>query len=171
MSKTKGFRRWWLFPTLAALITVGVPLAAASETGTVHGAGVQAAATDDPMLTATKQAIGRFIKLWNENKVDELVAGHYTDDAVLVPPNHEQIRGKAKIVEYLKGARDAAGEMDPGNPMSFQAIISGNLLSLTGEYTWRSGKLRLNSHELYQRQADGSVRATVDMFGFRDPLS
>jgi hypothetical protein len=55
--------------------------------------------------------------------------------------------------------------------MSFQAIISGNLLSLAGEYTWRSGKLRFNSHELYQRQADGSVRATVDMFGFRDPMT
>ena len=56
-------------------------------------------------------------------------------------------------------------------PGHCDAIISGNLLSLAGEYTWRSGKLRFNSHELYQRQADGSVRATVDMFGFRDPLS
>jgi ketosteroid isomerase-like protein len=98
-----------------------------------------------------------------------MVAGHYTDDALAIPPNHAPIRGKTGILAYFKGARDAAGEFDGGNPLSSQATTTGNLLSLVGDYSFRSGKLRFTSHELYQRQSDGSVRCTVDMFGFRDP--
>jgi Ketosteroid isomerase homolog len=161
-------RRWWIAPTLAVLMTAGVPLAAASGGGTATGSGVRAAAADDQLVTATKQAVDRYIRLWKENKLDELVAGHYTDDSILVPPNHQTIRGRAAILEYIKGVRDALGEFDPLEE-PYQVSTSGEMLSLVGKYSFRSGQLRFTSHELYHRQPDGSVRAMVDMFGFAMP--
>jgi ketosteroid isomerase-like protein len=171
MSRSEGtrprFRRWWIGPTLAVLITAGVPVGAGIGNSGSRG---WAAAADDPTVTATKQALDRFIKLWNEEKLEELVAVHYTDDSLMLPPNHEPIRGRAGILEYLKGARDALGEFDPGD-YTVKMTASGNgLVSFVGQFNFYSGKLRFTTHELYQRQPDGSVRNMVDMFGFRDPL-
>jgi ketosteroid isomerase-like protein len=147
--------------TLVAIISMAVPLAAAWGAGDDRGG--------DAMATATKESVARLVKLWNENKLEEMVADHYTDDAILVAPNHEPIHGKAAILEYLKGARASAGEFDSGYDVTLRS--SGDLLSLFGQYSFRSGKLRINTHELFERQPDGSVRSSIDMFGFRDPVN
>jgi ketosteroid isomerase-like protein len=161
MSGTLRFGKWWIVPTLAVLTTVGVPLAAASS-------GSDAAAADDPMVTDTKALVDRFVELWNAKKLDELVARHYVADAVMLPPNHEPIRGRAAILAYLKSLRDVAGDAQTGDHL-MRATSSGNTASWVGQYVF--GQLRITSHELYERQPDGSMRNTVDMFGYRDPMS
>jgi ketosteroid isomerase-like protein len=122
----------------------------------------------DPLATKATQAIDRFIKLWNENKLDELVAGHYTDDSIMLPPNHEVIRGRAAILEFLKGARDAVGDFD-ALEAPYSVVASGDMVSLVGKYSFRSHQIRFSSHERYERQPDGSVRCLIDMFGYAMP--
>jgi ketosteroid isomerase-like protein len=168
MSPTLRSRKWWIIPTLAVLTTVGVPLAAASSAGDVRSAGLRATAAEDPMVTDTRALVDRFIELWNAKKLDELVAGHYVDDAVMLPPNHEPIRGRAAILAYLKSLRDFVGEAQEGDHL-MRATPSGDTVSWVGLYVF--GQLRITSHELYVRQPDGSMRNTVDMFGYRDPMS
>ena len=96
---------------------------------------------------------------------DELGA-IYEEDAVLLPPNSKPIRGRAAIVEYLKGLRDATGEGTCGEPARVTA--SGDLVALvSGACSGHSGALRVNVHELYARQPDGSLRYRFDMFGLQ----
>ena len=111
----------------------------------------------------------RFVQLWNASTLDEMVQFWYADDAVVIPPNHEPFTGHAAILAYYKGLRDTLGELEGGTE-TFRASSSGSLVSLVGKYSFRSGKLRFTSHELLQREPDGSLKGVVDMFGFRDPM-
>ena len=43
------------------------------------------------------------------------------------------------------------------------------MTSVVGNYAAYNGGMRFTSHEAFQRQADGTLRVIVDMFGFRDP--
>jgi ketosteroid isomerase-like protein len=144
---------------LAVVVAAAVPLAAGADEG-------QAPAGEAPMVAATHQASDRFRELWNASQMDQLVAEVYTDHSVLIAPNHEPIRGRAAIAEYLKGARAQLGEYS-ADDVSYHITSSDTLVSLLGDYSFRSGTLRFNAHELYERQPDGSVRNVVDMFGFR----
>lgn len=166
--KTPSARRWWILPTLALLITAGAPLATASNASDVHGAEMRAAASEDPMVTDTRERIDRFIKLWNEKKLDELVAGHYIEDALMLPPNHEPIRGRPAILAYFKSLRDVVGEAEETYDV-MRTTPSGNTVSVAALYVF--GTLRITAHELYVRQPDGSMRNAVDMFGYRDPMA
>ena len=118
------------------------------------------------MVAATKAATDRFRELWNQNKLADLIAEIYTDQSVLIPPNHDVIRGRSAIQEYLQEARDLAGEYSKGD-VKYQITASETMVSLFGEYAFRNGTMRFNAHEVYQRQPDGSVRNVVDMFGYR----
>lgn len=123
------------------------------------------------MVTETRKLVDRFIELWKENKLEELVAGHYTEDAMVLPPNSEPIRGRQAILAFYKSLRDVVGEFDKGENM-IRATPSGNYsVSWVGQYSFHDGKLRYVTHELYVRQPDGSMRNAVDMIGNRDPMS
>jgi len=160
-----GQLRWW-WVVLVGLLTAGiVPLAAAAEPGQADQP-VRAAGAGDSMVAATQQATDRFRELWNANKLDQLVAEIYTDHSVLVPPNHDAIRGQAAIRDYLQDARNTVGEYSKSD-VTYHVTSSESLVSLFGEYQFRSGQLRFNASEVYQRQPDGSVRNVLDMFGFR----
>jgi ketosteroid isomerase-like protein len=167
--RTLRFRRWRIVLTVAVLTSTGVPLAAAASAGNAERAGVPATAAENPMVTDIRKLIDRFIRLWNENKLDELVAGHYTDDAVLLPPNHEPALGRAAILAYIKRYRDVLGEFDKDYDF-IRATPSGDAVSWVGQYSLGDGNVRITSHELYVRQPDGSMRSAIEMFGFRDPM-
>jgi ketosteroid isomerase-like protein len=167
MPITRPIRRGWIVAMLAVLATGGVPLAAASSDGDSERAALRPTAAEDPMVTDTRAMVDRFIELWNAKKLDELVAGHYVDDAVMLPPNHEPIRGRAAILAYLKSLRDFVGDAQEGDHL-LQATPSDKTVSWVGLYVF--GNLRITAHELYVRQPDGSMRNTVDMFGYRDPM-
>jgi ketosteroid isomerase-like protein len=160
----------WILLALAAVVTTSVPVATAFGSVDARSPRLRAAETEDPTVTATKQALDRFWRLWDENRLAELVPLHYTDDSLMLPPNHEPIRGRAGILKYLQDARDTLGKIDPGD-FIVQMIPSGNgQVSVVGQANFEGGRLRFTTHEFYQRQVDGSVRNMVDMFGLRDPL-
>ena len=50
-----------------------------------------------------------------------------------------------------------------------RATASGTVVSLVSQFSAYSGRVRVTAHELYERQADGSLKLAVDMFAFRDP--
>jgi ketosteroid isomerase-like protein len=165
----RSFRSAWIVPALVVLMTGAVPLAAPSMAGQPAG-GVRAAAADEPAVSEVGRLIDRFLELWKANRLDELVAGFYADDAVMVPPNHEPIHGREAILAYLKGLRGPLGEFDEGDHRIRVTAGADRVVSWVGRYSFRGGTLRLTTHELYVRQPDGSMRCAVDMFGYRDPL-
>ena len=118
------------------------------------------------MVAATWQAEERFRELWNAEKLDQLVAEIYTDESVMAPPNHDPIHGRAAILDFLKPARAELGEYSKDD-RSCHPTISDTMVSMFCDYKFRSGSLRLNAHEAWHRQSDGSIRNMVDMFGFR----
>ncbi len=166
---TSKRNRRWLTRTLTASAALALAVAIV-PLAPVPGAASESSAKVTGIVVEALQMEQRFVDLWNDRNFDELGYYYYTEDAIAVPPNHEPIRGRAAITEYFKGARDALGELVV-DTNAHRATASGDLVSLVGKYSFYSGKLRLTTHELYQRQADGSLKCVVDMFGFRDPLS
>ena len=149
-----------LAAALAAAIVPLAPSPGAADDGRTEVKG---------MVAQAVQMEKMFVELWNAKKFDDLGPAYYTQDAIAVPPNHEPIKGRDDIIKYMRDAREVLGEAEVAEP--HRASASGNLVSLVGNYSGRSGKLRVTAHELYERQADGSLRCIVDMFGFRDPLT
>ena len=136
-----------------------------SEAGS--GSAVAAMSTEDQMIAEAMGVDQKWVKLWNDRKWDEL-GTLYAPDAIAVPANHEPVRGREAIVEYYRGGRDVFGEMEGGTE-TWRASASGKLVSLVGKFSVFSGRVRMTSHTLYEHQPDGSLKLTVDMFGFRDP--
>jgi ketosteroid isomerase-like protein len=165
----RRFRTWWSLPTLAMLAAGGGILVASPAIGDGGGPGVRVAAAEDTMIREAVRMDQRFVELWNANKVDEAIQFWFADDALEMPPNHEPIRGRAAILAYFKSLRDTVGELEGGTE-TFAASSSGGLVSLAGKYSARAGTLRFVAHETFQRQPDGSLKAIIDMFGFRDPM-
>jgi len=133
---------------------------------TVSGA---ESSSDDKMTADTSEVNAKFIKLWNEDKIEECVKQVYTEDAISIPPNHEPLRGHAEIIAYFKSARQSFGRLKEGiEPLRVKS--SGNITSFVAQYETEQPSVRFTAHEVYQRQSDGTVKLTHDMFGFRDPL-
>jgi ketosteroid isomerase-like protein len=147
------------------LLAVGsvLLLAAPGIAGTDDSSG----AGDDSMVAEATRLDRTFVELFNARKWDELGTTYYAEDAIAVPPSHEPVRGRAAIIEYMRGARDGFGDIEVGSP--HKASASGNLVSIVGNYEGQHGAIRATSHELFERQPDGSLKCIVDMFGFRDP--
>lgn len=109
-----------------------------------------------------------FVRLWNATKLDELVEFYYVDNAIVVPPNHDLVRGKKNILEFFKGLRPSLGELQTGL-QHHQVVVTGDMTSVVGNYAAYNGGMRITAHEAFQRQADGTLKVIADMFGFRDP--
>jgi len=161
---TSASGRRWLTRTLVAsaavVCLVGPGIASArSEAGTAASDRVQATYSDDVNLQKD------WVEFFNGRKWDEL-GGIYEEDAIAIPPNHEPIRGRAAILEYWRGVRDGLDAVKCGEPA--RITVSGNLVSLAGDNcSAYGGRMGFTYSELYERQADGSLRYRVDMFGLR----
>ena len=132
-------------------------------------AGAGSSGSDDPMVAEAMRLDRTFVELFNARKWDELGTTYYTENAIVVAPNHEPIEGRAAIIEYMRGARDAFGDIEV-DPDAWRASASGSLVSIVAKYEGQHGGIRATAHELFARQPDGSLKCTVDMFGFRDPV-
>jgi ketosteroid isomerase-like protein len=161
---TSGYRRWPWVVTLMGSVAIGLLVApgfAGAGTGAAKGRSDRVAATASEDLNLQRT----WVRLFNGRRWDELNA-IYEEDAIAIPPNHEPIRGRAAIIEYFKGIRDAVGEVTWGEPARITA--SGDLVALVGDQgSARSGMMRFNAHEVYARQPDGSLRYRFDMFGMQ----
>jgi ketosteroid isomerase-like protein len=133
----------------------------------IAGAGNSSGDGEDPMVAEATRLDRAFVELFNARKWDELGTTYYAEDAIAVPPSHEPVRGRAAIIDYMRGARDAFGDIEVGP--AHKTSASGNLVSIVGNYEGQHGAIRATSHELFERQPDGSLKCTIDMFGFRDP--
>jgi ketosteroid isomerase-like protein len=152
-----------------ALILLSAPaMPALSATQAAPGI---TAGTEDPMVTDTRKLIDTFVQLWKENKLEQLVAGYFTEDPLMLPPNHEPIRGHQAILAYFKSLRDAVGEFDRGDGLIRATPSGDDSVSWVGQFSFHDGKLRVTTHELFVRQPDGSMRCAVKMVGFRDPMA
>lgn len=125
--------------------------------------------SDAQMVAAAKRTQRGVAAAYNDRKWDEL-RPLYTKDAIMLPPNHEPIRGPDAIIEFLRSARDVFGEIDLSGSESARVKVSGNLANFVYEFTAQSGRVRLMTNELYERQPDGSVLVSVDEPSFMDPL-
>jgi hypothetical protein len=130
-------------------ITPGVPSTTASNTSDARGAGVRAAAAEDPLVTETRKLMDTFVQLWKENKLEDLVAGYFTEDPLMLPPNHEPIRGRQAILAYFKNVRDAIGEFDPGDYLIRATPIGDNSISWAGQFSFHHGQLRSHTAEVW----------------------
>ena len=133
----------------------------------VAGAGTGGSTNeDDQMVAAARRTERAIVAAVNDKKWDELRA-LYSEDAVLLPPNHEPVLGRDAIVDYIRSIRDVAGKLDDGEEY-LRVKASGNLASLAVTFTANSGHVRMTDAELYERQPDGSVVMAVEQFGFRE---
>jgi ketosteroid isomerase-like protein len=121
----------------------------------------------EKMVAEAMRMDQKAVQLWNERRWDEFAAT-YAEDAIACPPNHEPIRGGKAIAEYYKGVRDVLGELEGGTE-TLRATASGTVVSLLSQFSAYSGRVRVTAHELYERQADGSLKLAHDMFAFRVP--
>jgi ketosteroid isomerase-like protein len=131
----------------------------------VAGAGTGGDADDGAQIVAdAKRVEMAIVAAYNDKKWDELPP-LFAEDALLLPPNHEPVRGRDAIVEYYKSGRDVFGEINEG--WEFLRVKgSGNFASLAGLVTLGSGGIRLWYTDLYERQPDGSVQMVVNAFAF-----
>jgi len=154
------------FKMLAAFMAV-VPIL--TFTGAISAQADDEVRTDAAAMLAEAVRMEQlFAELYNNRQFEELGARYYAEDAIVIPPNTEPVRGRADIVEYFRSVRDAFGEVKMGEPL--RSSTSGSLVSLVGQASAHNGQLRAVMHELYERQADGSLLAVHDAFSFRDPL-
>ena len=160
---SRRVRRWCSVSGLVVVVAAGVPLAAWAAG---YPADEGRTAAEDATVAATWRGDERFRELWNAERLDQLVAEIFTDESVLVPPNHEPVRGRAAIREFLQTARYELGEFSKDD-YSCHPTSSETLVSMFCLYKFRSGTLQFNAHEAWQRQPDGSMRNMVDMFGSR----
>jgi ketosteroid isomerase-like protein len=146
------------------IASAGAVLIASGTLLTITSTTVKAEA-EGRALTAV-QMDDEFVRLWNANKLDELVEFYYADDAFAVPPNHDPIQGKKNIYEYFKGIRPMIGELQTGLK-HHQVVVTDDMTSVVGNYAAYNGGMRINAHEAFVRQADGSLKVIADMFGPR----
>ncbi len=145
----------------AAVVLVVAPGIASARSEEARGKAI-----DHDHMTAEGMAVQHtFIELYNGRKWEQLGA-LYLENAIAVPPNHEPILGRAAIVEYWRGVRDTLGEAECGDPLEVTA--SGKLVALVSRTcSAYAGRIGFTTHELYERQPDGSLRYKFDMFGMR----
>lgn len=150
--------------TVAAVVGLGVVGGTATMASRADAAPAAQAEDVAKDAVAYHQA---FNDVWNAQNFDE-IGDYYTDDSILVPPNHDIIKGRDAIVAYLKTLRPLFGELQgPFEPHS--VVESGNVTAIMGNYVFKNG-VRVTSIGVFEKQADGRYKAKQDMIGLRDPL-
>jgi uncharacterized protein (TIGR02246 family) len=146
------------------LIITSVVLALTTSVGLA-----QSAADKAQMPGKTDPAITKLAKEWeaafNAKDVAK-VASMYTDDAVVMPPNHEPVRGRANIEAFFKEMEGTKLTLTP-----FDSAISGasayeagtyqmSMTPKTGPPTTDKGKYVV----ILKRGSDGQWRLAYDIF-------
>src|SRR5919197_3122344 len=134
----RGIRRY-----IGVVASVGAALIAI---GALTVAPRTAKAQAEGQTMSAVQMDDEFVRLWNANKLDEMVEFYYVDDAFIIPPNHDPVRGKKDILEYFKGIRPSVGELQTGLK-HHQVVITEEMNSVVGNYAAYNGGEGFNAHE------------------------
>ena len=106
--------------------------------------------------------VNRYVEATNKGDADAL-AQLYEDDAVLLPPDHQPIEGRAAIGEFWRQGTDQGLEVT-----TLRLDVQGSIGYLVGQYTLPetedepadSGKTVM----CLKRQQDGSWKVTADIW-------
>jgi uncharacterized protein (TIGR02246 family) len=135
----------------------------------------QFASAQTPMTGKTDPALTKLAKAWeaafNAKEIAK-VAAMYTDDAVVMPPNHEAVRGRANIEAFFKEMEGANFTLTP-----FESATSGSTAYEAGTYqmsmTPKTGQPTTDKGKyvvVLKRGSDGQWRLAFDIFNSDMPL-
>jgi uncharacterized protein (TIGR02246 family) len=111
---------------------------------------------------AVEATVNRYVEATNKGDAEAL-AQLYEDDAVLLPPDHQPVQGRAAIGEFWRQGTDEGLEVT-----TLRLDVQGGIGYLVGQYTLPetdeepadSGKTVM----CLKRQRDGSWKVTADIW-------
>ena len=129
-------------------------------------------ASDVEAITATGKD---FLVALRGNDLDGIV-GFYTPDAVLMPPNHEAVRGSEEIRGWFGKVLESF-TIEAFNTTQEEVVVAGGWAFRRGTFDWTleardSGEqLRPRSKflQIWERQDDGSWRVARGIWNNNDP--
>jgi uncharacterized protein (TIGR02246 family) len=147
-AKMTGWRAKWLLGLAAG---VGMLAACGPEARGPFGS-----------RQAIEATVARYVAASNQGDADALAA-LYTDDAMLLPPDHEPIKGRVAIGQFWHQGTDEGLEVT-----TLRLEVSGDLAYLVGRYrlpaTEEEPADSGQSVLCLKRQRDGSWKVTTDIW-------
>ena len=111
---------------------------------------------------AIEAAVQRYVEATNQGDAEAL-ASLYADDAVLLPPDHEPIRGRAAIGDFWRQGTDEGLEVS-----TLTVEVDGGLGYLVGRYHLPATDEEPADSGKYvmclKRQRDGAWKLTADIW-------
>ena len=106
----------------------------------------------------------------------ELIASYWADEAVIIPPDSPEVRGKAAILEFVRESMALPGFSVTWEPVEVQIGPSGLVGFTTGpnRFTVPDADGNIMTVDgtyvtVWQKQADGSWKCVVDIWNHRPP--
>ena len=127
-------------------------------------AGCQAgpAAPEASSRGAIEATVDRYVAASNEGDAEAL-AELYADDALLLPPDHQPIRGREAIVDFWRQGTDEGLEVSP-----LRLEVNGDVAYMVGRYRLPPTEAEDADSGQYvlclKRQADGAWKLTADIW-------
>ncbi len=136
------------------VLAVGVALLA--------GCGQRSSPGEGGSKRAIEAAVQRYVDATNQGDADAL-ASLYADDAVLLPPDHEPVRGRAAIGDFWRQGTDEGLEVT-----TLTVEVQGDLGYLVGRYHLPATDEEPADSGKYvmclKRQRDGAWKLTADIW-------
>jgi uncharacterized protein (TIGR02246 family) len=138
----------------AVVLAVGVALPA--------GCGQRSSPGEGGSKRAIEAAVQRYVEASNQGDADAL-ASLYADDAMLLPPDHEPVRGRAAIGDFWRQGTDEGLEVT-----TLTVEVDGDLGYLVGRYHLPATDEEPADSGKYvmclKRQRDGAWKLTADIW-------
>ncbi|MEP7104736.1 MAG: SgcJ/EcaC family oxidoreductase [Chloroflexota bacterium] len=136
---------------------LGLALALLGSCGRQPGPGGEIGARRD-----IEAAVQRYVEASNRGDAEGL-ASLYADDAVLLPPDHQPVRGRAAIGDFWREGTDEGLEVT-----TLTVEVDGNLGYLVGRYRLPATDEEPADSGKYvmclKRQRDGAWKLTADIW-------
>jgi uncharacterized protein (TIGR02246 family) len=130
--------------------------------GLLAGCGQGSGPAEGGSRRAIEAAVQRYVEASNQGDADAL-ASLYADDAVLLPPDHEPVRGRAAIGDFWRQGTDEGLEVT-----TLTVEVQGDLGYLVGRYHLPATDEEPADSGKYvmclKRQRDGAWKLTADIW-------
>jgi uncharacterized protein (TIGR02246 family) len=152
------------YSKISARMTAGTATAAvwAIALAVLGGCSRPAAVRETGARGAIETAMRRYVEASNQGDAEAL-ASLYADDAVLLPPDHEPVRGRAAIGDFWRQGTDEGLEVT-----TVTVEVDGNLGYLVGRYHLPATDEEPADSGKYvmclKRQRDGTWKLTADIW-------